>query len=539
MSFRVQREFSMSLRHSSFHAAILFSLLGVSSLHGQTQANTLTWHNNTERTGINASEYELTPANVNAKRFGKIGFFPTNGTVDAEPLYVAQLTINGSPRNVVFIVDEHNTVYADDAKAGAVLWSTSLTPSGETTSDNHGCTQVTPEIGITSTPVIDPAEGPHGAIYVVSMTKDGSGNYYQRINALDLTTGKQLFGGPKVISAKFPGTGDGSSSGNVLFSPGQYEERVGLLEWHGAIYTAWTSHCDRRPYTGWIIGYDASTLAQTAVVNITPNGNSGGIWMGGAGIAAGQTKMYVLDGNGTFDTTLNGSGFPSQGDFGNAALALTSNGKNGLYISDYYATDTTVQQSNADVDFGSGGIVLFSATDDAGNYHQLGVAAGKDHNVYLLDTANMGHYHPNGGHVYQVLSGALPNGEWAAPAYFDNKIYYGGVQDNVKAFSISNARLVNTPASMTTNTFGYPGTTPSISSNGPTNGIVWAINQASPAVLYAYNAEDLSQELYDSTQSGTRDSIGNVDHFVTPLIANGRVYIPTQTGVAVFGLLGD
>jgi hypothetical protein len=529
----------MSFRHLLIHATLLISLLGVPSLHAQSRANTLTWHNNTDRTGANTSEYVLKPANVKAEGFGKIGFFTTNGRVDAQPLYVAGLTIHGSAHNVVFIVDEHNTVYADDAGSGSVLWSVSLTPAGETPSDTQGCSQVAPEIGITSTPVIDLTKGPHGAIYVVNMTKNGSGKYLQRINALDLTTGAQLFGGPRLITASYPGTGDNSSGGNVVFDPGQYEERVGLLEWHGAIYTAWTSHCDHRPYTGWIIGYDASTLSQTAVVNLTPNGNSGGVWMGGAGIAAGETKMYILDGNGTFDTTLNSSGFPSQGDFGNAALALTLGKSNDLYISDYYATDTTVQQSNADIDFGSGGIVLFPAQDNAGNNRQLGVAAGKDHNIYLIDTANMGRYHPNGGHVHQVLSGALPGGEWGAPAYFDKKIYYGGVDDHLKAFTISNARLIDTPASMSTNSFSYPGPTPSISSNGDANGIVWAISQANPAVLYAYNAEDLSQELYNSTQSGSRDSFGVVDHFVTPLIANGRVYVPTQTGVTVFGLLGN
>jgi hypothetical protein len=182
-------------------------------------------------------------------------------------------------------------------------------------------------------------------------------------------------------------------------------------------------------------------------------------------------------------------------------------------------------------------MVLFPAKDTSGNSYQLAVAAGKDHNIYVLDTTNMGHYHPNGGYVYQVLSGALPNGEWGAPAYFDNKIYYGGVADNVKAFSISNAKLVSTPASQSTNTFAYPGTTPVISANGTANGIVWTVGHTSPAVLYAYDAEDLSQELYDSNQSGTRDQFGSVDKFISPLVANGRVYVPTQTGVAVFGLL--
>ncbi len=173
----------------------------------------------------------------------------------------------------------------------------------------------------------------------------------------------------------------------------------------------------------------------------------------------------------------------------------------------------------------------------AGNAHNLAVGAGKDTNIYVVDQTNMGKYNPNGGYIYQVLSGALPGGEWAAPAYFDNKVYYGGVNDYLKAFTISNAMLVNTPVSESANTFAYPGTTPSISSSGATNGIVWALSHTSPSVLYAFNAENLSQELYGSNQSGTRDQFGTVDHFVDPMIAAGRVYVPTQTGVAVFGLI--
>jgi hypothetical protein len=528
----------MSIRCISTIAALLLPSLGAASLYAQTGANTLTWHNNNARTGANTSEFLLTPANVNAQNFGKTGFLSTDGVVDAQPLYLANLKIKGGTHNVVFIATEHNTVYADDAQTGAVLWKNTLTPSGETTSDNRGCGQISPEIGITGTPVIDLNAGPHGAIYVVSMAKAGSKHYHQRIYALDITTGAQLFGGPTEITASYPGSGDNSSGGKVVFDPSQYSERAGLLLWHGAIHTAWTSHCDNGLYTGWIIDYSAADLHRTNVYNITPNGSQGAVWMSGAGMAAGETKMYLIDANGTFDTTLTSAGFPASGDFGNAALALAV-GQSGLYVSDYYATDTTVQQSNADEDFGSGGIVLFPATDNAGNKHQLAVTAGKDHNIYVLDTTNMCHYHPNGGHVHQVLSGALPNGEWGAPAYFDNKIYYGGANDDLRAFSISNAKLVSTPTSQSTNTFGYPGATPVISANGTANGIVWAIGHASTAVLYAYDAEDLSQELYDSNQSGTRDQFGAVDKFISPLVANGRVYVPTTTGVAVFGLLGD
>jgi len=523
----------MSIRYLSSFVALLISLNGAASLHAQTGANTLTWHNDIARTGANRAETILALTNVSANTFGKTGFITTDGVVDAQPLYVADLKIGGASHNVLFVATEHDTVYAFDAVNGATLWKTSLLQAGETPSDDQGCGAITPEIGITSTPVIDLSEGPNGAIYVVSMTKDSSSNYHQRINALDLTTGAQLFGGPTPITAEYR-----SGTNTVTFSPGQYAERSGLLEWQGSIYTAWTSHCDNPPYQGWIIAYGASTLTQTQVLNITPNGSEGAVWMSGAGLAATPTKILFLDGNGTFDTTLDSNGFPASHDFGNAFIEINFDPKEKLQIPDYYATDTTVQQSNSDVDLGSGGVIALPGIyDNSGNVHQLAVGAGKDTNIYLVDRTNMGKYHPNGGYIYQVLSGALPNGEYGAPAYFNNEIYYAGTGDYLKAFGFSNAQLVSTPVSQSANTFASHGATPVISSNGATNGIVWAISPASTAVLYAYNAGDLSLELYDSSQSGSRDEFGSVGHFITPLVANGRVYVPTLTGVAVFGLL--
>jgi hypothetical protein len=528
----------MTPRFRSASVALLLPFASIAWLSAQSAANTLTWHNDISRTGLNPAETVLTPANVSPTTFGKVGFFATDGVVDAQPLYVAKLTIGGAAHNVVFIATEHGSVYADDAATGATLWKTSLLNSGETTSGSQGCSQISPEIGITATPVIDLSKGPHGALYVVNMAHDAGGNYHQRLNALDLTTGAQLFGGPTVITASYPGTGDSSSGGNVVFEPGQYAERAGLLEWNGTILTAWTSHCDKRPYTGWIIGYDATTLQQTSVLNLTPNGSEGAIWMSGAGLAATPTKVLFLDANGTFDTTLDENKFPINQDFGNAFVELGLDGNSKLQVQDYYATDTTVQQSAADTDLGSGGtIILPDIYDNNGHFHHLAVGAGKDTNIYLVDRTNLGKYHPEGGSIYQLLPAALPHGEWAAPAYFDNKVYYGGVNDYLKAFTFSNAKLVAAPASSSPNIYGYPGTTPSISANGTANGIVWAVYHSSPAVLFAYNAEDLSQELYSSNKSGTRDQFGSVDHFIDPMIANGRVYVPTTTGVAVFGLL--
>src|SRR5580700_1222602 len=294
---------------------------------GATPPNAvITYHNDNARTGQNLNETTLTPGNVSVSSFGKLFIIATDGKVDGQPLYLPNVsTPSHGTHNILYVASEHGTVYGFDADTGSVLWQVSTLVSGEKTSDDHGCSQVTPEIGVTSTPVIDPSAGPHGTIYVVAMSKDGSGNYHQRLHALDVTTGAEQFSGPKEIQASFPGKGDNSSGGKVIFAPGQYEERAGLLLVNGVLYAAWTSHCDIRPYTGWIISYDESTLAQVSVLNVTPNGSEGAIWMAGSGPAADTSgNIYLLDANGDFDTQLDARGFPSRGDFGNAFLKIST-----------------------------------------------------------------------------------------------------------------------------------------------------------------------------------------------------------------------
>jgi hypothetical protein len=317
-----------------------------------------TYQYDNTRAGVNQQETTLTPANVNSSMFGKIGFFPVDGLVDGQPLYLSQVTIpSKGTHNIIYAVTENDSVYAYEADHGNILWQVSLLGAGETPSDDRGCGQVTPEIGITSTPVIDRSFGPNGAIYTVAMSKDSSGNYIQRVHALDITTGAELFGGPVVVEATFPGTGANSSNGSVIFDPAQYKERAGLTLSNGVLYTTWASHCDAYPYTGWIIGYDASTLAQTQVLNVTPNGNLGAIWMAGAAPAVDTNGyIYFLDGNGTFDTTLSTNGFPSRGDFGNSFIKLSTTGT--LAVADYFTMSGTVAESNADEDLGSGGAVV-------------------------------------------------------------------------------------------------------------------------------------------------------------------------------------
>jgi hypothetical protein len=494
-----------------------------------------TYHNDIARTGQNLAETLLNPGNVNSTTFGKLGFFSVDGKVDAQPLHLSNVNISGGTHNVLYVVTEHASVYAFDAATGAVLWQVNLLGSGETTSDARSCSQVTPEIGITATPVIDRTRGPNGAIYIVAMSKSGS-TYFQRLHALDVTTGAELFGGPKSIQATFPGTGDGSSGGMLTFDPKQYEERSGMLLMNGAIFMAWTSHCDIDPYTGWLMAYDASTLAQTSVLNVTPNGSRGAIWMAGGGLAADAFgNFYFLDGNGVFDTTLDGNGFPNKGDYGNGFIKVSTSG--GLAVADYFNMFNTVSESNADQDLGSGAaMVLPDLTDGSGQTQHLAVGAGKDSNLYVVNRDNMGKFNSSSNNIYQQLSGVLGS-VFSGPAYFNNTVYYGAVSDHIKAFTITNARLSSSPTSQTGNTFGYPGSTPGISANGTANAILWAVENGGTAVLHAYDATDLSHELYNSNQAGSRDQFGAGNKFITPMIANGRVYVGTTNGVAVFGLL--
>jgi hypothetical protein len=499
----------------------------------------LTYHNDNGRTGQNLNEQILTPASVNTSHFGKLWVLPADGLVDAQPLYAAGVNIPlKGEHNVVFVATEHDSVYAYDADSTNLFWHVSMLGTNEVTSDNRGCDQVTPEIGITSTPVIDRQLGPNGTIFVVAMSKNGSGSYFQRLHALDLATGTNRLSAVTVV-AQYPGTGDNHVGTNVVFDPAQYKERCGLLLLGGMIYTAWASHCDFRPYTGWIIGYDEHTLAQTSVLNITPNGNEAAIWMSGAGLAADAgSNIYFLAGNGTFDTTLTTNGFPNKGDYGNAFIKLSTS-SNQLAVADYFNMFNTVSESGADTDLGSGGaLVLPDMIDGLGQTNQLAVGAGKDGNLYLVDRTNMEKFNPtNDNAIYQELDGVLPGGVWAMPAYFNGTLYYGSVGNNLQAFPFLNARLTSR-SSQTAIAFAYPGTTPSVSANGNSNGIVWATENSAPAVLHAYAATNLAIEFYNSTQAaGGRDSFGSGNKFITPTIASARVYVGTATGIGVLGLL--
>jgi glucose dehydrogenase len=511
----------------------------------------VTFKNDVGRTGQYLSESTLTPANVNSTSFGLLHQLTVDGKVDAQPLYLSQLSSGTTTHNVVFVATEHGTVYAFDADSGGQIWKVSLLGSGETTSGVHSCGQVSPEIGITSTPVIDRSAGAHGTLYVVAMSFDNSSKYHQRLHALDVTTGAELLSGPMEISGTFP-----NQAGTVSFDPGQYEERAALLLNNGTIYTAWTSHCDQAPYSGWVIAFDQATLARTSVLNVAPNSgvpltgvpsgdntgfdtNGPAIWMSGDGPGADAAgNVYFLTGNGRFETTLDSNGFPNLGDYGNSFVKVAKSGSN-LVVADYFSMLDSVHLSAQDTDLGSGGeLLLPDLTDSTNTVRHLMVGAGKDGKIYVVDRDGMGKFDATKNNIWQEVDGALGGGVFSSPAYFNGTLYYGAVGAQLKAFGITNAKLAATARSQSGTSFSYPGTSPAISANGTSNAIVWAHENGTPAVLHAYDASDLTHELYNSSQaSGSRDQPGTGNKFVTPMIAGGKVFVGTTNSVAVFGLL--
>jgi hypothetical protein len=502
----------------------------------QGGTDVVTYKYDVMRTGQNLTETTLTPSNVSSTTFGLLRNLVVDGLVDAQPLYLSGLTVLGASHNVVFVATENDSVYAFDSDTGTTLWRISLLGAGETASDDRGCNQVSPKIGITSTPVIDRNAGAHGTIFLVAMSKDSSSNYHQRLHALDVTTGAELLGGPTEISA---------TDGATAFDPAQYKERAALLLVNGTIYTSFASHCDIGSYGGWVIAYSESTIALTSVLNLALGASGSGftsqgpsIWMSGGGPAADSAgNVYVLTANGKFDT-LNAMGFPSLGDYGNSFVKMALSGGS-LAVTDYFAMDNEVSESSNDFDLGSGGIMLLpDLTDSTGTTRHLAVGAGKDGNLYVVDRDHMGGFSSSSNAVWQELDGVLPNGIWSTPAYFNAAVYYCPQYGPLMAFAITHAMLSAVPASQTSTQFTYPGTFPVVSANGATNGIVWAYENTSPAVLHAFSAANLGNELYNSNQATAgRDHFGSGNKFIVPVVADGKVFAATSNSVAVFGIL--
>ncbi len=517
--------------------------LGVCLATLSARAQVLTSQYNNARTGANLHETVLTPANVNANEFGALFTLPVDGAVYAEPLYIPDLEIPGKgTHNVVFVATEHDSVYAFDAdgKSRAPLWKVNFTGgAGVTTVPGWdvSCPFIQPEIGITSTPVIDYSSG---TIYVLARTKEKSGTfssrYVQRLHALAITTGAEKFGGPVEIKASVEGHGDGSSGGKVDFDPLHELPRSALLLSKGKVYLSWASSCDVAPYHGWIMAYDARTLAQTGVFNTSPDAGQSGVWAGDAGIAADdQGNVFAATGNGKFDADSGGR------DYGDSLVKLASSDSR-LDLRDYFTPFDQAQLNADDNDLGSGGPVLIP--DQPGQHPHLLTIAGKGSTIYLLDRDQLGHYDSSDDrHAVQRLSPG-GGGFFGAPAYWNHHLYYIGSDDFLKDFVLD--RGVLTPAARGTVQFIDPGATPTVSANGTRNAIVWALSSkrwnerdGPPMVLRAFDASDVSRLLYSSEQDARRDRGGVGVRFNIPLVVNGRVYAGAKADVEVYGLLAS
>jgi hypothetical protein len=524
----------------------------------------LTYHNDLARTGANLTETMLTPDNVNSATFGKLFSYPVDGYVYAQPLYVPAVSLpDGSVHNIIYVATEHDSVYAFDANnpdpntGGGLLWydnfaepadGITTVPAEDTETDD-----ITPEVGITGTPVIDPSSG---VLYVVAKTQEMRGDgvhYVQTLHALDIATGKEMFGGPAVIAdtldlgddnyqflvgPSVPGSGAGSSNGIVSFNALRENQRSALALANGMVYVSWASHGDNDPYHGWVIGFDAQTLNPVAVFNDSPNGTEGGIWMaGGAPAIDDNGNLYLATGNGTFDTT--SSLAPGYGD------SIVKLDPSTLSVADYFTPYEQYSLDINDLDLGSGGVLLLPDSAGSTAHPHLLVQAGKEGKIYLLDRDNLGQAQQSAtDSAVQFIPNAVQGYVVSTPAFYNGNIYIQGMNDDLKAYQIVDGQINPIPVSETNQVFaGEWGGTASISADGSEDGIVWTLDVSGaltggPAVLHAYNANDLAQELYNSDQAGFRDVLGNAVKFTVPTIADGQVFVGTQDTLEVLALLG-
>lgn len=497
----------------------------------------LSWHNDAGVTGQNLKETALTTANVNQSTFGKLFSYSLDDQAYAQPLYVANVTFPGAGQhNAVYVATESNTVYAFDADGAtpAPFWKQSLMPAGASPVD--GTTTggiggpITPHVGITSTPVVD---GSTGTLYVVSVTQE-SGGQVHRLHALDITTGNEKFGGPVAIQASVAGTGAASSNGQISFNASLELQRSALALVNGVVYIAWASYQDYGNFHGWVMGYDASTLKQVRVWNATPNGRAGGVWMAGAAVSSDTSgNLFLVTANGTFDAN---SGGP---DYGDSFVKLTPNGS-GFTVSDYFTPFNQALLSANDIDLGSSGLTLFP--DQPGSVPHLCVSAGKAGTIHLVNRDSMGKF--QSGSDSQIVQsipnaiGTLPtDNDYSTAVYWNGNIYFIGDKDVVKQFQLNNGQLSTAPVKLGTSVYGYPGGNMSVSSNGTSNGILWSVEAGGANVLHAYDATDVSKELYNSNQAGARDHFGVAVRFTVPTVINGKVYVAGGSQLAAFGLL--
>jgi len=492
-------------------------------------SDVLTWHSDNLRTGQNTNETQLTPSNVNVNTFGKKFTFNVDGYVYAQPLVATDQNIAGGVHNVVYVATAHDSVYAFDADGATTTpyWQTRFIDPTDGLIPVPGVDlTVGDEWGITGTPVIDRGRN---AIFVVSRLKNTKDNtYHQYFHALDLSTGAEKAGSPVEIGGCAAGTGTASSNGQVCFDPKYENNRVSLALVNNVVYAGWASLNDYGPYHGWIIGFDADTLHQVVTFNDTPNGSDGGIWMTGAapGIDSDGSLLYV-SGNGDFDASKN--------NYGESVIRVARSGTQ-LNVTDYFTPMNWAALEPPDLDFGSGGLLMLPDNNSAHAHEAL--VAGKEGRLYLLDRDNLGKFNSGTNQVVQEIPGAFPHGMFATGAYWNGNVYFVGNADVIKQFSWTNGMLNPTPAATGSKTYSFPGATPAVSSNGNAGAIVWTVERTSSnqAILHAYDATNVSKELYNSTQNAARDDLGLAVKFVVPTVTNGKVYVGTIYKVVVYGL---
>ena len=535
-----------------FPRIIALAALFAATVAASAQTSVTTWHNDIGRTGQNLNETILTPSNVNATQFGRLFSQPVDGQVYAQPLYLPGLTINGATHNVIFVATENDSVYAFDAdsnggSSASPLWQASMltaahgAAAGATTVPYMAVSgDIQPQYGITGTPVIDPTTN---TIYVVSKTME-SGNAVQRLHALDVTTGLEKFGGPVVLAATVTGSGSGSSGGTLTFASLWENQRPGLLLLNGIVYIGFAAHGDNGPWHGWVLAYNAATLQQTSAYCVSPNGLGGGFWMSGAGLAADVVstskpygRMFIATGNGDYTAT---TPYSSNMDYGDSVLNLDLT--NGVpTVQDEFTPSDQANLDAEDGDVASGGVMVVP-TQTTGSYPHLLVQTGKIGTLYLVNRDNMGGYNTT-DQVVQSTQYAVGNvGVWSTPAYWNGTVYYWGSFDNLKAFPLTNGQLITYPIAESSEQYGFPGSTPSISANGTTNGIVWSIDSenyssSGQALLQAHLASNVATTLYSSSTNATRDNPGVAIKFTVPTVVNGKVYVGTASQLSVYGLL--
>jgi len=537
--------------HVAIRAVASVCLAALSSA-GFAQQQVTTYHNDNLRTGLNSNERILTPATVSSSKFGLLFDLPVDGQVYAQPLYLPRVYVAGKGvHNVLYVATEHNSVYAFDADSNTgsnakPLWHVNFGASVPSGGQDIGSWDINPEVGITGTPVIHTTRSGQTLLYVVSKTKslDSQQNpiYTQKLHAISVASGVEQLGGPIVISGSVPGNGDASVGGTVTFDPFLHHNRPGLLivpstNSDSTLYVGFASHGDYGPYHGWLFAYDADKLKPVGLMNTTANGltdpsgypiAAGGIWQSGGALASDGTSIYFATGNGTFD--------PATGSYGDAIVRIKNKTNT---VADFFAPAEQLYLDDTDNDLGSGAVMLLPAAAGGTSKLNLLVQAGKGGSLYLLNTANLGGYNAT-DNVHQELPGVMP-GIWGAPAYFNKNIYYGPQASNLLAFQIKNGKFVSTgPVNQSKTWFNYPGPTPSVSSNGLSDGIVWAIQADAygngPAVLHAYDATNLSDEFYNSGNTSGRDTLDTAVKFTTPTITNGKVYVGCNSSVGVFGI---